>query len=213
MNLLKSIFHFSLALCVVAVAYGAYSTFAVPAIEGNAEAPRDVLHTVQHRQEPHGSNHSRTLIAKYLPENGWERSGCKILETQHGLVLFKEYELTNDNQIVVEPLTLIVGESKEEYLESTKQKHPVLLRTDSKAILFFEANEKSGTGLNFGNLVGGQLPGDVEITQRESAPGANDEIYLHVHNIQIDDTTIITPHDVHFRFGKSYGAVEICNCV
>jgi hypothetical protein len=215
--LFRAIFQFSTALLCVAVAYGTYSLLAVPWIEGTGQVTRKVTQTSHVGEQSAGTLLSTTLVERYLPEDCWERTGCKILETRHGLVLFKDYEMNEKNQVVVSPFTLIATENgaqaDPESLDDDAEgiaerggetKPPILLRTASKAILFFE--KKQSDSLSFGNLIGGQLPGDVEITRAASSPVANDAIYLRVHNIQIDDSAIITPHKVDFRFGGSHGS-------
>ena len=203
----RNALQFAIALFGVSAAYFLYTLIAVPAIEGSAVKPQ-TPRRVQADASPTQSLVNRGIIKGLLPSDSWEHQSCKVLETQQGLVLFQDYELGTDGQATVKPFTLIAT-GKRRMLDDSAEPSPsdpppVLLRSPDGAILKFASKGKSG-GFDFGNLAGGQLPGQVEITRQRTAPGAEDDLELHATNVQIDGAQIITPHDVEFRYGRSRG--------
>ena len=79
-----------------------------------------------------------------------------------------------------------------------------MLQAEEGAIISFDGPvdvRKSG----FGKLQAGYLPGSVIITGTNPKNSDAPPIELTTRGIQISPARIFTPHEVHFRMGKSFG--------
>lgn len=194
---------FARSLCVLAVvgvSYFAYSLVAVPLLE-----PRARMHR--------GRSDAPSAPAPAAPDAAlsrlfppgfldWELQQPKMLRTDQGMLLFREYRPTDDGQIELQPLTIVFCGDKQ---EGDKNARPLALRAPQGAVLQFDGplNVLSGS---LGRLVGGRIPGEVVIRSPESKPGQEDALEIHSRNLQLERSRIWTPHDVRFRFGRSFGS-------
>ncbi len=144
-------------------------------------------------------------LAKLFEPGSWELDNPKTLETEHGLVLIKDYKNLSDGRLELKPCTLVF------YMEGAPAapgqaptRRPLVMRVPEGAVLQFDEPLDLASA-QFGKLLGGRLDGDITIFSPPSAPGAHDNIRIATRNLQIDYERAFTPHDVEFQYGKSFG--------
>lgn len=184
-------------------AYAVYAGFAVPLIEPPAPAARS-----EAISEPRLVSASRerlhSELASLFPEDAWERERPKVVETDQGVLLFKDYRPMNDGRIELSPCTLVFFLPGAKGEPRTARRAMIML-VPKGAVLQFDGGADTTRG-EFGRLVGGSLRGEVRIHAPESRPGANDQIDASTDGVKIDEQRIWTPQRVDFRFGPSYGS-------
>ena len=221
---------FLMALFTVVGAYFAYAHFAVPLIEGNAIRKQPKLNETASASPP---IENKRVLQNLIEPTSWVHQKCKVIETQHGLVLFQKFKRLEDGSLEVKPFTLIsvdrksaelktdrllaslqktesqngefASANREELLNAELTRSAILMESPDGAVLNFAESSATGS-FDFGKLNGGQLPGEVKIRRRESTPGALDNLFLRAFNVTIENSTITSPHTVNFQFGKSKGA-------
>jgi hypothetical protein len=215
--LIRNAIRYLIGLTIVVGAYFLYAAVAVPLLEGSVKRAAVTQQADNTESIPRRTARHRLWLKDLLPETAWEHESSKVLETKQGTVIFKDYKTLPDGQIHVEPFTLIIqpGPKKPVTVSGTvaassepvSTEQPILLRTAQGAILNFEKDPNDKASFNFGKLIGGHLPGSIEVWRPKSAHDADDELVLVTSNIQIDPKKIYTPNDVEFRFGphKGYG--------
>lgn len=192
------------AFAIVWIAFGGYALLAVPRIEPSVrlrttdasyDAPQDTTTGLmqQHREK----------VEHLFPPGSWQLQNPKVLETEHGTLVFKDYKPLPDGRMELKPLTLIV------YAGSNTQgkapPRPLLLDAPDGAILQFDAATDPARA-DFGRLTGGLLAGEIRIYSPPTTPAANDALQITTRNVQLDERRIWTPHAVNFRYGPSYGS-------
>ena len=138
-------------------------------------------------------------LSAWFPVGAWELGRCKRLDTPAGHVFFRDYQTTDDGQMVVSPLTLLlrVGPAM------SPEDPPLFVRCPAGAILKIDG--AMSLGGKVGQLVGGRLQGEVRI-ERPATPGRDDAWQLVTRDVQINKQRIQTLHDVEFHIGPHQGA-------
>ena len=194
----------ALTFTAVVVAYGTYSLLAVPFIEpvaGERPIPGKGPDPTTRQQK---TRHQELLESLYPDPNVWQRRRPKMVETDASVLLLKDYRTLEDGRMEIKPCTLLFIQQD---AKSRADGHPgrvVVLDAPEGAILQFDEDVDLRRG-EFGRLVGGRLAGEVTIRSNESAPGADDQIFLSTHNVNMDERRMWTPNEVSFRYGRSYG--------
>ncbi len=189
------------ALAIVMIAFSAYALLAVPRIEPSVkiisppETPIDV--TVQPMKE------HRQKVEQLFPPGSWQLKNPKVLETEHGTLVFKDYKPLADGRMELKPLTLIVYAGSSD--ETKTLQRPLILDAPDGAVLQFDSATDPARA-DFGRLTGGLLTGEIRIYSPPTTPAANDALQITTRNVQLDERRIWTPHAVNFRYGPSYGS-------
>jgi len=192
------------ALGLVVVVYWAYAFCAVPFIEPNTIG-EFTAEDIDDREVVRDRPFDR-LIEDMFPPDAWERDVPKIVSTEHGMLLFKEYETLEDGRLVLTPCTLIFdsGGGKRPGLDAEFEQ-PLIMRAPDHADLQFDGPLDLARG-KVGKLIGGRLVGNVTISRPETSPGKNDSLLITTSNVQMDERHAWTPHPVRFHHGSSFGS-------
>lgn len=187
-------FGFIVALASVSAAYGVYALTVVPLIEPTRVETRPAAYAAGEIVDEILSPEVKSLF----PENAWERTSTKVLETTSGLLLFREYEQLPEGGLKVSPLSIVMRKGE-------AASRPVLLRADKGAVLQFD-EDTSIANHKMGRLKRARLLGRVAITSPATKAGADDAFAIQTSYVQIDDKRIWTGNDVAFRFGPNSGS-------
>lgn len=197
------------ALAIVLIAFSAYALLAVPRIEPavrlQTSTPLTELPSAdtQARMDKH-----RQKLAHLFPAGGWQLAQPKVLETEHGTLLFKDYKPLEDGRIELKPLSLILYAGKPAAttgLRPAAPPRPMVLNAPDGAVLQFDGTTDPSRA-DFGRLMGGLLAGEITITSPATSASANDALSITTRNVQLDERRVWTPHAVNFRYGASYGS-------
>lgn len=179
---------------MVAIAVGYQMTF-VPWIEPTITPDdTDVVPTVGFLGQ------QKQRLALYFSPRSWQLGSTKVLESNNIMLLMKDFREVGENRLELEPLTIIAFETD---VEQEKWDKPVVILNAEKAILqFSELNLAFG---KIGDLVGGQLLGNVQIT-RKSADGNHEPLNVLTSDVMLASNRIETKKDVQFQMGKHQGS-------
>src|SRR4029077_5101340 len=83
------------------------------------------------------------------------------------------------------------------------RKRVVILRAEQAFLQFDSAVDLSRGKL--GKLLGGTLDGPIRIESGATRPEGGDDLLITTHDVQMIENRIVTPNEVDFRFGPSYG--------
>ncbi|MBA2114792.1 hypothetical protein HOV93_19590 [Planctomycetes bacterium FF15] len=139
-------------------------------------------------------------LALYFSPRSWQLGSTKVLESNNIMLLMKDFREVGENRLELEPLTIIAFESDQEH---DKWDRPVVVLNAEKAILQF--SELNLTFGKIGDLVGGQLLGNVQIT-RKSADGQHEPLNVLTSDVMLASNRIETKRDVQFQMGKHQGS-------
>ncbi len=179
---------------MVAIAVGYQMTF-VPLIEPTIEQ-NDTKATTQ----INFLGQQKQNLSLYFSPRSWQLGSTKVLESNNIMLLMKDFREVGENRLELEPLTIIAFESD---IEQEKWDRPVVILNADKAILqFSELNVAFG---KIGELVGGQLLGNVQIT-RKSADGNHEPLNVLTSDVMLASNRIETKRDVQFQMGKHQGS-------
>lgn len=179
---------------MVAIAVGYQMTF-VPWIEPTIkENDNTAVPTVDFLGQ------QKQKLALYFSPRSWQLGSTKVLESNNIMLLMKDFREVGENRLELEPLTIIAFETD---AEQDKWDRPVVVLNAEKAILqFSELNLAFG---KIGDLVGGQLLGNVQIT-RKSADGHHEPLNVLTSDVMLASNRIETKRDVQFQMGKHQGS-------
>lgn len=198
-------------LLILLLTFGGYSLLAVPWIEPLADAHRS--RNSQAVTAPVSSlERLSSELARLFPEDAWERDRPKIVETEQGFLLFRDYTPLEDGRMELSPCSLVfyLGSASPERRglprgERRGERRPIVMLVPEGALLQFAGDADTTRG-EFGRLVGGSLRGEVRLHAPETRPNAGDQIEATTHGVKIDEQRIWTPQRVDFRFGTSHGS-------
>ncbi len=188
-RVIRSLVFFGLAM----LAYLGYATAVVPLIEPEVQVVRSAEGTnVTPGPRIEG-------LSKYFAADAWERDNPKVLETENGALLFRDYQPRDDGTIELKPVTLIYYPEGEDSADP-----PVLIQAPQGAILQSDRTINLARA-DFGRPIAGRLQGNITIRRPRSSPEQDDELYVATRNVQIDRQRIWTPNEVEFRLGPHWG--------
>lgn len=192
----KNILGFLTALAAVSAAYVAYALTVVPLIEPG-EKPLDLSLV----DRPNGAVVDEILapeLRSLFPENSWEQTSTKVLETSRGFLLFQDHQQLPDGRLEVSPLSMVLQGEK-------PGDRTVILRAQEGAVLKFDQPLDLASH-KLGKLIQARLLGRVTISSPPTKLGADDAISIQTSYVQIDEMRIWTGNDVGFRFGPHSGS-------
>lgn len=194
------------ALAIVLIAFSAYALLAVPRIEpqvklraSSSPAATKTSSEIEGLLKSH-----RQRISHLFPPGSWQLAQPKVLETEQGTMLFKDYKPLEDGRMQLQPLTLILYPGKPDGADDASAR-PLILDTPDGAVLQFDGATDPARA-DFGRLKGGLLAGEVKIHSPPTTATANDALSITTRNVQLDERRIWTPHAVNFHYGSSYGS-------
>ncbi len=198
----SAVSRYIITLVVTMCAYALYATLVVPQIEGSrisrGTAPAPVM--------PRDDQVIRQKLDGLFPNGSWELQPCIILETQQGKILFQDYDRRDDGSVELKPLSMVIYTDSQSRGEGNEQKTatpPIVLRAPQGALLKFE-RPLSLTG-DMGQLISGQLKGEVQLFRQATTPHRDDSIALVTQNVQVSPERIFTLYEAVFRFGPNQG--------
>lgn len=138
-------------------------------------------------------------LQRLFSADAWERGNPKVLRTDQGTLLFKDYETQDDGRLDLKPVTLVIPMSRN--VESARQ---IVMQAPEGAVLQFDGSlTLAGRS---GRLIGGKLRGAITVWSPESRPGMGDDLWATTQDIRIQPDRIETTSPVEFRFGEHYGS-------
>ncbi len=137
----------------------------------------------------------------YFAEGSWERGPCKILRTQYGYLLFKDYQPFDDGRVEVTPVSMVIP--SEAIQGMTNGNAPIILRAPEGAMLQFDRRVSIGGG--FGKFQRGELLGKIRITRNDSELEHKDRFEITTSQVLIQRDRIETTQTVDFEFGPHQG--------
>ncbi|GAA4431813.1 hypothetical protein GCM10023155_25970 [Bremerella cremea] len=182
----------------------AYESIVIPMIEPTIKENENKASTFTSAEF---LGQQKQKLAQFFPPRGWQLGPTKVLESNNVMLLMKDFhEVENQidpsqksNLLKLKPLTIIAFESEE---ESEKWDRPVIILNADEALLqFSELNLAFG---KIGDLVGGQLLGNVTIT-RKSLNGQHEPLDVITSDVTLASDRIETKKDVQFLMGKHQG--------
>ena len=185
---------------VVAAAYYLYALVAVPLIEPSVKRR---LAPAEGEAAENAPGERANPLARLFPPGAWELEEPKILETDDGLLLLKEYWPRDGGRLELKPCTAILN-TPTDGAEGPPRKRPVILQAPAGAELQFDQLDWPRSRI--GSLQGGRLNGPVTIRSPESRPGAGDAIEFQTRDILLTQEQVHAPHPVTFRYGGSHGS-------
>jgi hypothetical protein len=191
------------AFAVVLAAYVAYAVVAVPWMEpGLAHRPGGALSSNEPASETHHQARRRVLESLF-PADAWELTDdrVKVLETDYGMLLLLDYRTREGGQLEIQPCTMVLEAPSS---DASRPPRYVALQAPQGATLQFD-REIDLRRAEIGRPTGGRLNGEVRVFSPPTRPGADDVLEVITENVQIDAGRAWTPHQVSFRFGRSYG--------
>src|SRR5690242_13171009 len=192
------------ALAIVLIAFGAYALLAVPRMEPRVKFVQKTNGPRRSETDAHLERHRRKF-SHLFPSGSWQLDKPKVLETEHGTLLFKDYKPLDDGRMELKPLTLILYTGKQTPGQPQANVRPMILDAPEGAMLQFDSSTDPARA-DFGRLMGGLLVGEIKIHSPPTTATANDAIQITTRNVQLDERRIWTPHDVDFHYGPSYGS-------
>ncbi len=189
----KSLQRFAASTIAILTAYTAYSLLAVPFIEPDLKLPGPKPGQFVSDKE---KSNRLPWLQSYFPEGAWEldEKKTKILVTENGELLFREFQPRPDGHVEVTPFTIIH--------ETESGSRPIIMQAPGAVLEFDKPLDLGQTDV--GRFVGGMLRGDVHIYSPQILPD-DEELVLQTRNVQMTGRRIFTPHNVDFRFGKHWG--------
>lgn len=205
MRLLFSATRLLTSFAIVLGVYWFYALLIVPFIEPQANL-RAGTKRIGRNLTASATERYHDLLVSLFDEGTWERSSPKILETDQGLLLFRDHKSLPGGEMEVFPFTVVLRAQDDESRQATtgKKKRLMVLRAREGATLVFDKKLDLTRG-DMGKLQRARLRGRVTIFGPESRPGANDELSIVTHNVHINQQRVVTRHDVAFRMGPHYG--------
>ncbi len=192
----------------VVSAYALYWLIAVPLIEPTLEPD---LPTTRASEEELGLARNRvttgqTSVARFFPEGAWERDRPTILEGKQTKLLFKAPRPLPDGTMELKPCTLLFF-PKAGADAAADDARPIIMQVPAGARVRFDQPVALQTAdLAQRRLTGAHLDGTITIYRQPSAPGANDDLWITTHDVEMTTDRIWTPHPVKYRLGRNHGS-------
>lgn len=193
----------TLSFAVIFTAFLIYDILAVPMIEPAVSIASSSATNWATGETP--TQHIRPIFADLFPQGAWERNNPKVLKTTQGTLLFRDYQTLQDNRLKLEPLTLVIYVDGQPPQSGKQKNNPIVLKAPEGAVLQFDGALDLSQG-KIGNLIGGELTGEITIHSRESASGAEDDLFITTRMVTIDKQRLYTTSSVAFRFGRNHGS-------
>ena len=133
-----------------------------------------------------------------FPDGSWQRGVCKQLQTSDGMLLFQNWEQTNNDQWKLWPVTVVIGRG----LSGVKQIAPVIIDASQGAeIQFTESLDVMSGGAP--PIHRGRMIGPVHISRSDPNATENRELSIRTANVGIDNHKIWTSEAIEMNFGEA----------
>jgi lipopolysaccharide export system protein LptA len=192
------------SFAVVLVAYMTYALVVVPWIEpsagrmsesaGGGDSSASSAPIISEYHE---------LLARCFGPDSWVLQHPKMLESDHGILLIKDYDRIRPEAIELAPFAMILFPSAAVRTDKTRAGEAILLEAP-RAVLVFDRPLDLGRG-RIGQLKTGQLNGPVVIHSDQKLPGPDDDLRITTRNVELREDRIFTPEPVEFRLGPNFG--------
>ncbi len=136
-------------------------------------------------------------LSDVFPEGSWQLGPCKQLQTAEGMLLFQNWEQTNDDQWKLWPVSVVIGRG----MSARRSTAPVILDAAAGAeIKFTESLDVMSGGAP--PIDRGRMMGEVHIYRR-GEPGEDDPIDIRTANVGIDARKIWTTEAIEMNVGRA----------
>jgi hypothetical protein len=192
------------SFAAVLACYWVYVFLAVPLIEPIAEErlAQNVTEEQVGEARVDVSMRQREL-ARFFDPDDWEAKSPAIWQNDQMRLLFGKLTTNPDGSVVLEPCTLMF------FPKGTSEAagRPIIMRTERGAVVQFDERiVVRSVDLSKRRFVGGELLGEINIFQRESAPGKGDDLEIRTRGVKMSSERAWTPEPVTFRMGRSHGS-------
>ena len=153
---------------------------------------------------PRTSDRYQKVLSKYFAEGSWELGNPKVLESDQGMLLVKEYHNLPDGRVELIPCTMIFF-PKQRTENDSATKPAILMQAPGGAILEFDEPFDLKRA-KIGRLVGGQLKGQITIASSQQAAGTPNELRIVTRDVTLADDRCWTANPVDFRLGPNFGS-------
>ncbi|RIK84387.1 MAG: hypothetical protein DCC68_01535 [Planctomycetota bacterium] len=195
-----------LAFAASLAAYLVYALIAVPLIEPRVQRVET--------DDPirFGSDDSPTaayapLFRRLFPSDSWVMKNPKLLESDQGVLLIKDYDGVDARSIRLAPFAMILFPSEGARNDESRYGEAIVLEAP-EAILEFD-NALDLSRAKIGNLKGGRLVGNVTIRSDQKQPGPEDDLLISTRDVTLGETRIETQAPVNFRLGRNVGSGRV----
>lgn len=137
-------------------------------------------------------------LSDLFANGSWQRDTCKRLQTSDGMLLFQNWEQTNDNQWKLWPVTVVIGRG----MSGVKQTAPVIIDSAQGAeIQFTESLDVMSGGAP--PIHRGRMIGPVHISRIDQVKKGTRELHIRTANVGIDNRKIWTTEAIEMNFGAA----------
>lgn len=136
-------------------------------------------------------------LADVFSADAWQLGPCKQLQTAEGMLLFQNWEQTDDDQWKLWPVTIVIGRG----MSAAKAESPVILdAVDGAEIKFTESLDVMSGGAP--PIHRGRMIGQVHI-YRQGSSDEDDQIDIRTSNVGIDSRKIWTTEAIEMKVGRA----------
>ncbi|MEZ6091435.1 MAG: hypothetical protein R3C05_26140 [Pirellulaceae bacterium] len=145
-------------------------------------------------------------IADYFKPGSWQRDSPKRIETEIGVLLFKDWQRLSDNRWKLSPVTLLLrnsdaGEERRDDGDVELQR-PILLEAPGGAEIEF-AESLSVLDGSTPPVQGGHLIGNVQIIGPATKADGSDRLQINASEVRINGEKIWTTAPVRVQVGEA----------
>lgn len=194
-------------LAVVA-AYCIYAVAAVPFIEPEDTLSEQGSVSEEEREEALASvARQRSDLKRWFKEGDWELTSPKILETDQGKLLLREYHTNkhDPHEVTLIPCTMIFLPEGTFEDEEERLRRATVMRSPDGARLRFAEPIDLKKGQVGSKIEGGELLGKVTIHSDQRLPGPEDDLLLFTERVTLANDVVTTPYQVEFIQGANQG--------
>ncbi len=192
----------AIAGMITLATYAVYAVTVVPFVE--KEGPEK--HTWKGSggdREPLPDRPGDPRFEQWFPENSWEHNSPLVIETPQAILIFDEYVNLRGGRVRLTPCSVVMLPGNQADQQRQIQE-AIVLRAPQGANLQFDREFSIENG-DFGEIIGGDLMGDVTIRGAGKKPTPDDDLFLATSNIRMSGDVISTVEDVTFRWGGNHG--------
>ena len=199
--MLQFLSRYLISLVVLVAAYGAYALLVVPFIEPAVRFGETSASGADPQHEP-GDHQSRrdAFLAQLFPAGSWQLQKPKVLETEYGMLLFRDITPADGGYLEIKPCSIVYQRP-----DTEKKDRPLIVDAPGGATMKFDGEVDFSRG-RIGSFVGGRLPGRIQIFGPASSPQEKDAVNIITSNVQINPQQIWTTEAVQFQFGPHHGS-------
>jgi hypothetical protein len=189
------------SLAAVLAAYAAYAMVAVPLIDPRVERTESV--SLEQVAEPGSLQRYEAQLRRWFGPDSWVHDHPKLLESDRGMLLVRQYEPRPDGTIELRPFAMVVFPHEAARLDPARAGEALVLEAP-RGVLRFE----KGLDLRrakVGPLKTGELLGPVTIRSDQQSPSPDDDLVLTTENVHLSSQRVWTTAMVRFRHGPHHG--------